>query len=130
MRRVLLVAAFLLTLHALSGLSAGQTAATTSVIANPGTITVGSAVGLSATVQPNSGPGAGKTIPRPSGTITFLDDSAPLSGAPVTLTPNSYTSATFPQTFGTPDPTLTVEGESNPRDEPHVGCTVAQRRTW
>jgi hypothetical protein len=34
-----------------------------------------------------------------------------LSSTPIALAPNSYASATFPQTFGTPDPTLTVGGE-------------------
>jgi Bacterial Ig-like domain (group 3)/FG-GAP-like repeat len=108
-RPVLLLPAFLLTLNALSGLAAGQTVATTTVTANPGTITVGSTVGLTATVQPSAAPGGGKTIPRPTGTITFLDGSTPLSGAPIALIPNGLASATFPQTFGTPDPTLTAQ---------------------
>jgi hypothetical protein len=105
-RRLLLLPALLLTLNALSGLSAGQTAATTTVTANPGTVTAGSAVGLTATVQPSAAPGVGKTIPKPSGTITFLDGTTPLSSAPIALAPNGIASATFPQTFGTPDPTL------------------------
>jgi Bacterial Ig-like domain (group 3)/FG-GAP-like repeat len=108
-RRLLLFPAFLLTLNALSGLAAGQTVATTTVTANPGTITVGSTVGLTATVQPSAAPGGGKTIPRPTGTITFLDGTTPLSGAPIALVPNGLASATFPQTFGTPDPTLTPQ---------------------
>jgi hypothetical protein len=110
-RRLLFLSALLLTMNVLPGLAAGQTVATTNVTANPTTITVGNSVGLAATVQPNSAPSAGTTIPRPSGTITFLDGTTPLSGAPIALAPNSYTSATFPQTFGTPDPTLTVYGE-------------------
>ena len=109
MRRLLLLPAFLLTLNALSGLAAGQTAATTTVTANPGTITVGSAVGLTATVQPSAAPGGGKTIPKPTGTITFLDGTTSLSRAPIALAPNGLASATFPQTFGTPDPTLTAQ---------------------
>jgi Bacterial Ig-like domain (group 3)/FG-GAP-like repeat/Abnormal spindle-like microcephaly-assoc'd, ASPM-SPD-2-Hydin len=110
-RRLLFVPAFLLMLNALSGLAAGQTVATTTVTANPVTTTAGSAVGLTATVQPSTTPAGEITISRPTGTITFLDGSTPLSSAPITVAPNSYTSATFPQTFGTPDPTLTVEGE-------------------
>jgi hypothetical protein len=94
-RRLLLLPAFLLTLNALPGLAAGQTVATTTVTANPGTITVGSTVGLTATVQPSAAPSGGKTIPRPTGTITFLDGTTPLSGAPIALVPNGLASATF-----------------------------------
>ena len=108
MRRLVLLPAFLLALNVLSGLAAGQTAAATTVTANPGTITVGSAVGLTATVQPSAAPGGGKSNPRPTGTITFLDGSTPLSGAPIALATNGLASATFPQTFGIPDPTLTA----------------------
>ena len=109
MRRLVLLPAFLLALNVLSGLAAGQTAAATTVTANPGTITVGSAVGLTATVQPSAAPGGGKSNPRPTGTITFLDGTTPLSSAPIALAPNGLASATFPQTFGTPDPTLTPQ---------------------
>jgi hypothetical protein len=106
--------ALLLTLIAFPAMSAGQGGtgtATTTVVANPATITAGSTVGLTATVQPDTAPGGGKTIAIPSGTITFLDGSTLLSSTPIALAPNSYASATFPQTFGTPDPTLTVGGE-------------------
>lgn len=109
MRRLLFCLAFLVTLNALSGLAAGQTAATTTVTAIPATITVGSAVGLTATVQPSAAPGAGKTIPKPSGTITFLDSTTPLSSSPIVLAPNGLASATFSQIFGTPDPTFTPQ---------------------
>jgi Bacterial Ig-like domain (group 3)/FG-GAP-like repeat len=109
MRRLLFCLALLVTLNALSGLAAGQTAATTTVTASPATITVGSAVGLTATVQPSAAPGAGKTIPKPSGTITFLDGTTPLSTAPLALAPNGLDSATFSQTFGTPDPPFTPQ---------------------
>jgi hypothetical protein len=108
-RRLLVLPAFFLTLIALSSLADGQTAATTTLTANPGTITVGSAVDLTLTVQPNGAPGGGKTIPRPSGTITFLDGTTPLSSAPIALAPNGLASATFAQTFGTPDPTFTPQ---------------------
>jgi hypothetical protein len=111
MRRLMVFSALLLTLSGLSNLARGQNAVTTVVSANPATVTVGSAVGLTATVQPDKASGAGKTIARPTGTITFLDGSTPLNSSPAALTPNSYASATFPQTFGTPDPTLTVGGE-------------------
>jgi hypothetical protein len=108
-RHLLFVPAFLLTLNALSALAAGQTAATTTVTANPGTVAAGSAVGITATVQPSVAPGGGKTIPEPSGTIILLDSATPLSSAPIALTPNGLASATFSQTFGTPDPTFTPQ---------------------
>jgi Bacterial Ig-like domain (group 3)/FG-GAP-like repeat/Abnormal spindle-like microcephaly-assoc'd, ASPM-SPD-2-Hydin len=91
---------------AFPGMSAGQSGtgtATTTVTANPSTITVGGTVGLTATVQPTS------TTTRPTGTVTFLDGTTTLSGSPVALTPNGLASATFPQTFGTPDPTFTPQ---------------------
>src|SRR3984885_13924971 len=109
MRRLLLFSALLLTLATFSNLATAQNTATTTVTANPSTITVGGTVGLSATVQPNAGSSTGKTIARPTGTITFLDGSTPLSSTPIALAPNSYSSATFPQIFGAPDPTLTVQ---------------------
>ena len=109
MRHLLSFPALMLMLNVFPGVATGQTAATTTLAANPTTITVGSSVGLAATVQPNSAPGAGKTVPRPSGTITFLDGSTSLSSAPIALAPNGIASATFPQTFGTPDPSLTGE---------------------
>jgi Bacterial Ig-like domain (group 3)/FG-GAP-like repeat/Abnormal spindle-like microcephaly-assoc'd, ASPM-SPD-2-Hydin len=98
--------ALLLTFIAIPGMSAGQSGtgtATTTVTANPSTITVGGTVGLTATVQPTS------TTTRPTGTITFQDGTTPLSSSPVALTPNGFASATFPQTFGAPDPTLTAQ---------------------
>ena len=107
MRHLLFVPALLLMLNVCPGMVTGQTAATTTLTANPTTITVGSSVGLTATVQPNSAPGAGKTVPRPTGTITFLDGSTSLSSAPIAVAPNGIASATFPQTFGTPDPAFT-----------------------
>jgi hypothetical protein len=100
MRRLFLFSALLFTLSTFSSLATAQETATTTVTANPATITVGGTVGLSATVQPNAGSSSGKTIARPTGTITFLDGSTPLSSAPIALAPNSYVSATFPQSFG------------------------------
>ena len=108
MRHLLSFPALLLILNGFSTMAPGQTGATTTLTASPATITVGSSVGLAATVQPNSAPGAGKTVPRPSGTITFLDGGASLNSAPIALAPNGIASATFPQTFGTPDPSLTA----------------------
>ena len=98
--------AFFLTIMTLPGVCLGQSGtgtATTTVTATPSSITVGGTVGLTATVQPTS------TTTRPTGTITFLDGTTPLSSSPVALTPNGFASATFPQTFGTPDPTLTAQ---------------------
>ncbi len=109
MRLWIVFSAFLLTLSGFSNVATGQNAVTTTVTANPATITVGSAVSLGATVQPDKASGAGKTIAQPAGTITFLDGSTPLSSSPIALTPNGYASATFPQTFGTPDSTLTAQ---------------------
>jgi hypothetical protein len=109
MRRLFLFSGLLLTLATFSNLATAQNTAATTVTANPSTITVGGTVGLSATVQPNAASSTGKTTARPTGTITFLDGSTPLSSTPIALAPNSYSSATFPQIFGTPDPTLTVQ---------------------
>jgi hypothetical protein len=98
--------ALLLAFISFPGMSAGQSGtgtATTTVTANPSTITVGGTVALTATVQPTS------ITTRPTGTITFLDGTTPLSGSPVALTPKGFASATFPQTFGTPDPTFTPQ---------------------
>jgi Bacterial Ig-like domain (group 3)/FG-GAP-like repeat len=107
MRHLLSFPALLLLLNVFSTTATGQTGATTTLTASPATITVGSAVALGAAVQPNSAPGAGKTVPRPSGMITFLDGSTSLTSAPIALAPNGIASSTFPQTFGTPDPSLT-----------------------
>jgi hypothetical protein len=109
MRRLFFFSALLFTLYTFSNLVFAQNTATTTATANPSTITVGGTVALSATVQPNAGASGGKTIARPTGTITFLDGSTPLSSTPIGLAPTSYSSATFPQIFGTPDPTLTVQ---------------------
>ena len=109
MRRVLLFPVLLLMVSAFSGLAdaqSGSHTATTTVTAEPATTTVGGAVALNATVQPNGV--VGQPISRATGTITFLDGSTPLST--VALTPNGFASATFQQTFGTPDPTL-IGGE-------------------
>ena len=98
--------ALLLTFMFFPGISAGQSGAgtaTTTVTANPSTITVGGTVGFTATVQPAS------TTTRPTGTITFLDGSTPLNSAPIALAPNGLASATFPQSFGTPAPSLTTQ---------------------
>jgi len=57
-------------------------------------------------MQPSSRPAP---LPGPTGTITFLDGTTPLSSSPVALAPNGFASATLPQTFGTPDPTLTAQ---------------------
>jgi hypothetical protein len=103
MRRLLLFPVLLLTMIAFSCPAPAQNGATTSVTANPATITVGSSVGLTATVQPAS------TTIRPTGTITFLDGSMTLSSTPIALAPNGLASATFQQTFGTPDPTFTPQ---------------------
>jgi hypothetical protein len=121
-RHLLLLPAFLFMLNAPSGVAAGQTAVVTTLTANPGTITVASAVGLTATVQPNTTPGDGKPKPTPTGTITFLDGTTPLSSAPIPLAQNGNASATFPQTFGTPDPALTAnELVGNPSTGELVG---------
>jgi hypothetical protein len=102
MRRLLFFPAWLLAI-AFSSPARAQNGATTSVTASPATIAAGSSVGLTATVQPAS------TTTKPTGTITFLDGTTPLSGAPIALAPNGLAGATFPQTFGTPDPTFTPQ---------------------
>jgi hypothetical protein len=101
-----LFSALLLTMIALPRISSGQNGtgtAATIVTATPASTTVGGAVGLTASVQSTS------TTTRPTGTISFLDGTTPLSGSPVALMPNSFAGTTFPQTFGTPDPTLTAQ---------------------
>ncbi len=67
MHRLRLFPVLLLIVFGFSSLAPAQNGATTSVTANPATITVGSSVGLTATVQPAS------MTTRPTGTITFLD---------------------------------------------------------
>ncbi len=77
--------------------------------ANPATITVGGAVGLTATVQPNNvSISPGHAFTKPTGTITFQDGSTPLGNTPIALVPNTFASATFQQDFGTPDATFTA----------------------
>ena len=107
-----LFSALLLTMVALPTISSGQNGtgtATTTVTATPASITVGQPVGLTASVQANS-VSAGKAVTKPTGSITFLDGSTPLNTVPISLAPGGYSSATFPQTFGTPDNTLTQPG--------------------
>jgi hypothetical protein len=98
-------------LIALTNLADGQTpaqAASTTLTANPATVTVGASVTLNATVQPDNvqlTPGA--PYSKPSGTITFLDGSAPLNATPLALTQNIFASQTFQQLFGPPSVVLT-----------------------
>jgi hypothetical protein len=109
-----LFSALLLTMVALPGVSSGQNGtgtATTTVTATPILITVGGTVGLTASVQATSVSG-GKAVTKPTGGITFLDGSTPLDTAPISLVPGGYSSATFPQTFGTPDNGLTQDETS------------------
>ncbi len=107
-----LFCALLLTMVALPTISSGQNGtgtATTTVTATPASITVGQPVALAASVQANS-VSAGKAVTKPTGNITFLDGSMPLNKVPISLAPGGYSSSTFPQTFGTPDNTLTQPG--------------------
>jgi hypothetical protein len=117
LRRLPLFSAWLLALNLSANLAPAQNGATTTVTANPATITVGSSAGLAATVQPNNVSGVAKTITRPTGTITFLDGSTPLNTPPIALAPNRFSTATFQQTFGTIDPTLTGQVFSNVNGE-------------
>jgi hypothetical protein len=106
-----LFSALLLTMIVVPVVSSGQSGAgtaTTTVTAAPASITAGGTVGLTASVQAKS-VSAGTAIARPTGSITFLDGSTPLNTAPISLAPGGYSSATFPQTFGTPDNTLTQQ---------------------
>lgn len=112
MRRLLL---FLALLISFSSLAAAQNGATTTVTANPATITVGGSVGLSATVQPNKiSVNPGHAFTKPTGTITFLDGSVPLDSTPVSVTPGTFASATFQEEFGTLDTTLTNPNTFSP----------------
>jgi hypothetical protein len=104
-----LFSALLLTMIALPDMLFGQNGtgnAATTVTATPTTITVGGTVGLTASVQGNSVP-AGKAATKPTGSVTFLDGSTPLNAAPISLVLGGYSSATFTQTFGTPNTALT-----------------------
>jgi hypothetical protein len=106
MRYLLLLPALLVAVPGFPSLAYGQ--ATTSVTANPSAVIAGASVGLTAIVQPNSGSvSPGKTPAFPTGTITFLDGITAVSN-PATLKPNGLAGATFPATFGTPDPSLTT----------------------
>jgi Bacterial Ig-like domain (group 3)/FG-GAP-like repeat len=115
MRRLSLFSALLLALNLSANLAPAQNGATTTVTANPATITVGSSVALTATVQPNNvSLSPGHAFTKPGGTITFLDGSTPLDNTPLPLAPNTFASATFQQAFGTPDSTFnrtTIPGE-------------------
>jgi hypothetical protein len=121
MRYLLCSFALFLLLAASPGLAAGQNRTdTATVAANPSTTTVGSPVGLTATVQPNDVViTPGQPFARPTGTITFLDGNTPLSMVPAPLFASPIASATFQQTFGTPDPAFTqpnVQGVLNSRE--------------
>lgn len=111
MRQLFGLPATAVVLIALASLADGQNptrVASTTLTANPATITVGASVTVKATVQPDSvqlTPGA--PFSKPSGTITFLDGTVPLGSAAVALVPNVFGSAPFQQIFGTPDPMLT-----------------------
>ena len=113
MRYLLCSSALLLVFVVFQDLAAGQNGtgtATTTLMVSPTTITVGGSVGLTATVQPNDVViKPGQPFARPTGTITFLDGNTALSTTPVPLSasPIASASATFQQTFGTPDPTIT-----------------------
>jgi hypothetical protein len=100
--------ALLLIANVLSSLGVAQTSATTTLTANPATVTIGGSEVLTATIQPGNGAVSLGHAMRPTGTITFLDGSTPLDSTPAPLTPNTFTSATFQQEFGTPDQTLTT----------------------
>ncbi len=114
MRRLLLFPVLLLFMSLISGFATAQSGATTTVTANPATITVGAAVGLTATVQPSTVfiP-LRQAFPKPTGTITFLDGNTTLSSAPIALVSNTLAGASFQQTFGTPNPALTAPGSFN-----------------
>jgi hypothetical protein len=112
--RAPLFSALLLTMIALPSISSGQNGtgtAVTTVAATPASVTVGGTVGLTASVQANS-VFAGKAVIKPTGGITFLAGITPLNTAPISLAPGGYSSATFPQTFGTPNNALTQQGNS------------------
>jgi hypothetical protein len=112
MRRLVL---FLALLISFSSLAVAQDGATTTVTANPATITVGGSVGLSATIQPNKvSVNPGQAFTKPTGAITFLDGSMPLDSTPLAVTPDTFASATFQEEFGTLDATLTIPNIFSP----------------
>jgi hypothetical protein len=77
MRRLLLFSALLLLSSALSCVAIAQNGATTTVTANPATVTVGGSVGLTATVQPDNGSvSPGHALTKPTSSIKVEDPSA------------------------------------------------------
>jgi hypothetical protein len=116
-RHLIVFSALLLTVNALPCCAAGQNSATTTLTPTPTTATVGSTVGLTATVQPtNPTIEPGKAFVKPTGAITFLDGTTPLSSTAIALTASTLASATFQQVFGTPDPTFTAATIFTPQE--------------
>jgi Bacterial Ig-like domain (group 3)/FG-GAP-like repeat len=113
LRRLFRFPATAFVLFALTNLADGQTpaqTASTTLTANPATITIGASVTLNATVQPEIvqlTPGAAFT--KPSGAITFLDGNTQLNAAPIALAPNIFASQTFQQLFGLPSAIFTQQ---------------------
>jgi hypothetical protein len=95
----LLSLACLSTLPALAQAGSTQPDVTLSVAANP----TASGVSLTGMVQPPM-PSNPTALPHPSGTLTFFDGGTALNTGGTALTAGvAYSSATFAQTFGTPD---------------------------
>ncbi|HEX6495332.1 MAG TPA: VCBS repeat-containing protein, partial [Acidobacteriaceae bacterium] len=95
----LLSLACLSTLPALAQAGSTQADVTLSVAANP----TASGVSLTGTVQPPM-PSTPAALPHPGGTLTFFDGGTALNTGGTALTAGvAYSSATFAQTFGTPD---------------------------
>jgi hypothetical protein len=90
----------LLTLVSVLAHAQGTTPSTTNLLGiTPGPqITFGVSVRAGTSVKP--------PFPRPSGTVTIYNGTTAI-GSPATLSPNTgFTSASFAQVFGTPDPSI------------------------
>ncbi|MFL6429593.1 MAG: FG-GAP-like repeat-containing protein [Acidobacteriaceae bacterium] len=128
----LLSLACLSTLPALAQAGSTQADVTLSVPANP----TASGVSLTGTVQPLM-PSIPTALPHPSGSLTFFDGGTALNTGGTALTTGvAYSSATFAQTFGTPDAAVSasrsgqVQGDFNGDGRPDlVLYSVAQPGT-
>jgi hypothetical protein len=91
----------------------GTQPSATGLTATPTTANAGTPITANATISPvlsvSGNPSSQRptAVPKPTGTITFFDGTTQLGGGPIPITAASgFSSSTFQQTFGTPDPTL------------------------
>lgn len=108
MKVALAVAAASLMVPFASASGPGTQKSTVTVTANPLNATAGSTVTISGAVQPASA-AMPQPTPAPTGALTFYDGATPLNSTPTTLViQNKISSATFQQTFGTVDSSISA----------------------